>query len=121
MAKIENKAQYDWAVKRVDELLKIVNDETPQTDPNMIELKLLSDMVADYSEANFAIGEPKLTDILKLRMFEMGITQSKLASIIGVSQSRLSEYLTGKSEPTLKVGREMCRKLEIPAEIVLGV
>lgn len=55
MAKIENQAQYDWAVKRVDELLKIVTDETPQTDPNMIELKLLSDMVADYSEANYAI------------------------------------------------------------------
>ena len=69
MAKIENQTQYDWAVKRVDELLKIVTDETPQTDPNMIELKLLSDMVADYSEAKFAIGEHSLTDVQKKRIF----------------------------------------------------
>lgn len=121
MAKIENKTQYDWAVGRVDELLKVVSDETPQTDPNMIELKLLSDMVADYSEEHYAIGEPSLTDILKLRMFELGINQTKLASMIGVSQSRLSEYLSGKSEPTLKVGRAICRNLGVPADVVLGV
>ena len=121
MAKIENKIQYEWAVKRVEELLRLVDDNTPLTDPNSIELELLSNMVADYSEEHFAIGEPSLAEVIKLRMFEMGITQSGLAKLLGVSPSRISEYLSGKCEPTLKVGREISRKLNIDANIVLGV
>ena len=121
MAKIENKIQYEWAVKRVEELLPLVDDNTPLTDPNSIELELLSNMVADYSEEHFAIGEPSLAEVMKLRMFEMGITQSGLAKLLGVSPSRISEYLTGKCEHTLKVGREISRKLNIDANIVLGV
>lgn len=121
MAKIENEIQYEWAVKRVEELLPLVTDETPRTDPNSIELELLSNMVADYSEEHFAIGSPSLMDVIKLRMYEMGITQSGLAQLLGISPSRVSEYLSGKSEPTLKIGREISRKLHIDANIVLGV
>lgn len=56
-AKIENKNQYKWAVKRVEELLPLVTDDTPLTDPNGIELELLSNMVADYSEKHFSIAD----------------------------------------------------------------
>lgn len=121
MAKIESQVQYEWAVRRVEELLPLVTDETPLTDPNSIELELLSNMVADYSEEHYSIGTPSLMDVIKLRMFEMGLTQSNLAQLLGVSPSRISEYLSGKSEPTLKVGREISRKLNIDANIVLGV
>lgn len=34
MTKIETKAQYDWAVKRVEERLSLVTDETPVDDSN---------------------------------------------------------------------------------------
>lgn len=121
MTKIENQAQYEWAVKRVEELLPLVDDNTPLNDPNSIELELLSNLVADYSDEHFAIGEPTLVDILKLRMFEMGLNQKSLAKLVGVSPSRFSDYISGKCEPTLKVAREMSRKLNIDANIVLGV
>ena len=49
MTKIENESQYEWAVERVEKLLPLVNDETPETDSNYIELVLLSNLVADYS------------------------------------------------------------------------
>ena len=109
MTKIETKAQYDWAVKRVEELLPLVTDETPLDDPSSIELELLSNLVADYSEEHFALGEPTL------------VNQKSLAKLIGVSPSRLSDYISGKCEPTLKVAREISRKLSIDANIVLGV
>lgn len=121
MAKIENKTQYDWAVKRVEELLPLVDDNTPLDDANSIELELLSNMVADYSEEHFSLGTPKLAEVLKLRMYEMGLTQANLAKLLGVSPSRVCEYLTGKSEPTLKVGRKMSKQLYIDANIILGV
>ena len=57
MTKIESREQYDWAVARVEELLPLVDDNTPRTDPNSIELELLSNLVADYSEEHFAINQ----------------------------------------------------------------
>ena len=99
----------------------MVTDDTPLDDPNSIELELLSNLVADYSEEHFALGEPTLVDVLKLRMYEMGLSQKSLAELIGVSPSRLSDYISGKCEPTLKIAREMSRKLSIDANIVLGV
>ncbi len=56
MTKIENEAQYKMAVARVEELLPLVNDDTPRDDRNLIELERLSNLVADYSDEHFAIG-----------------------------------------------------------------
>lgn len=51
----------------------------------------------------------------------MRFTQVKLLEIMGVSTSRVSDYLNGRSEPTLKVARTISQKLDIDASIVLGV
>ena len=64
MTKIENKEQYEWAVARVEQLLPLVDDNTPRTDPNCIELELLSNLVADYSEEHYAIGKPSTLHII---------------------------------------------------------
>ena len=116
MTKIENKAQYDWAVNRVEELLPLVDDNTPKDDKNLIELELLSSLVAD-----FAVGTASLADVMKLRMYEMHLTQRSLAAMLGISPSRVSAIVSGKAEPTYKVAQEISRKLNIDAGIVLGV
>ena len=121
MAKIENEIQYNWAINRVEELLDLVDDDTPLDNPNSVELQLLSNMVADYSEEHFSLGEPSLADVIKLRMYEMGINQKTLSQLLEVSPSRVSDYLTGKSEPTLPVARNICRNLNINASVVLGL
>ena len=121
MTKIENQMQYEWAVSRVEELLPLVNDTTPVDDPNSIELELLSNLVADYSEEHFSLGTPTLADIIKLRMYEMGLTQANLAKLLKVRPSRMKENVSGKSEPTLKIAREISIQLGIDANIVLGV
>ena len=121
MTRIENNQQYEWAVARVEQLLPLVDESTPLFDPNSIELELLSNLVADYSDANFSIGKPLLGDVIKMRMSELGLTQKKLAEMIGQSPSRVSDYITGKCEPTLKVARELCLKLNIAPSIMLGI
>lgn len=55
MDKIENLQQYEEAVKRVEELLPLVNDNTPTNDTNYIEFVRLSNMVADYDEVHFSL------------------------------------------------------------------
>ena len=79
MVKIKSEKQYKAACERINELLKIVSNDTPADDKNMLELDLISDLVADYEEEHYPIAAPTLVETIKLRMYEMGLTQSKLA------------------------------------------
>lgn len=121
MTKIENEKQYQIALKRVEELMLSLPEDTPEDDPKMVELILLGNLVADYDEEHYPIGEPTLVDMLKLRMYEMGLNQVALSSLLGINPSRISEYLSGKKEPTLPQARAISKKLNIDPAIVLGV
>ncbi len=120
MARIKTEIQYEKAVQRIEELLKVVGNDTPQYDKNFVELDLLSDLVAEYEEQNYPVSKPSLAGVIRLRMAELGISQKKLAGMLNVSPSRISEYLNGKSEPTLKVARRLRSELGIDADIILG-
>ncbi len=61
MKPITNKAEYDAIMVRVEELLKIVDDNTPKTDKNYIELNFLTDLVIEYEKSHFTIGKSALT------------------------------------------------------------
>ncbi|HPT05755.1 MAG TPA: helix-turn-helix domain-containing protein [Candidatus Egerieousia sp.] len=121
MAKIENEKQYAAATKRIEQLLKVVDDNTPDDNIKSVELVLLSNLVADYDEKHYPINTPSLSDILKLRMYERKMSQKELAKTLNISPSRVSEYMTGKSEPTLSIARTMVKKLSISPEVVLGL
>lgn len=121
MTKIENEKQYQVALKRVEELMLSLPDDTPEDSPEMVELTLLGNLVADYDEEHYPIGTPSLIEVIKLRMYEMGLTQVALSKLLGINASRICEYLSGKREPTLNQAREISRKLNIDPAIVLGV
>lgn len=121
MGYIKSETEYKATMERIEELLLVVGEDTPESDKNSVELVLLSNLVADYDEEHYPVAQPTLSEILKLRMYEMGLTQRNIAEMLEVSPSRVSEYLTGKSEPTLKIAREISTKLSIDPAIVLGV
>ena len=121
MTRIESEKQYQAAMARIEELLPLVTEDTPEDDMNSVELVLLSNLVADYDEAHYPVETPTLIDVLRLRMYERKLSQKAMAELIGISASRLNEILTGKREPTLQVARDICINLSIDAEIVLGV
>ena len=121
MTRIESERQYEVAMARIEELLPLVSEDTPVYDKNSVELELLSNLVADYDDAHYPIEAPSLINVLRLRMYEMNLSQKAMAQLIGISASRLNEILTGKREPTLKVARAICINLSIDAAIVLGV
>ena len=121
MTKIENEIQYRSLMQRINELLEVVNDNTPEDDVRNIELVILSNLVADYEDEHYPVKTPSLIETLKLRMFEMGMSQSALASMLGMNQSKLSEIISGKSEPTLKQAKKMAKELGISPAVILGV
>ena len=114
-------AVYETALARIEELLPNINDNTSSTDHRAIELKIMSDIVIEYEKTHFPIGMPSLAAVMRLRLEEEQMSQRAFARKIGVSPSRVSEYLTGKSEPTLKIARSISQLLNIEPSIVLGV
>lgn len=60
MVQIKTEKQYKAACDRINELLKIVSNDTPADDKNMLELDLISDLVADYEEEHYPIVAPHL-------------------------------------------------------------
>lgn len=75
MTRIENEQQYNWAVARVEELLPLVTDETPRSDPHSIELELLSHLVADYSKEHYSIGRPSTLNIIHEMMATRSVAE----------------------------------------------
>ena len=111
MEKIKNEAAYRNALKRIDQLLMQGIESK--------ELEKLSNLVADYEDENYEIPMPSLVDVIRLRMYEMGLKQKDLAALLNTSTSRVSEYLKGKREVTLDVARQLHKKLNIDGDIIL--
>ncbi len=50
MKKSITKEQYEFALERIEALLPLVEEHTPATDKNAVELTLMSDLVIEYEE-----------------------------------------------------------------------
>ena len=111
--------QYGFAIHKIEELLLLVTDETPAHAPEAIELALMSDIVEAYEKKHFPIGKPTVSELIELSLQEKNMSQKQLASEIGVSPSRINDYVAGRSEPTLKIARLLCRVLDITPAAML--
>lgn len=123
MAQIKNEAAYEAAMARIEELLKVVTDDMPMTDPRMAELDMLSELVEEYEDVNYPFPPPEvvLTEAIKDSLHKKKMTQRDAAALLGISAPHFSEIVRGKTEPSLPLARNISRKLGIPAEVVLGV
>ena len=119
MSKI-TKEQYEFALARIEELLPMVDDSTPANDRNAIELTMMSDVVIDYEKEHFPIAKPTVAQLIQLSLEEKQMNQKQLAAKIGVSTSRISDYISGRAEPTLKIARMLCTTLDISPAAMLG-
>ena len=120
MAKVKNEKQYQIILTRIEALMNIVNEDTSPNDPDYVELDLLADLAEEYEMEHYPVEQPDLSDVLKLRMYEMQLTQRSLADLLGISAPRISDYLTGKSLPTLAIAKKMHHNLNIDANLILA-
>lgn len=116
-----NKKQYEYALNRIEELLPLVTEETPANDKNALELAIVSDVVETYEKIHYPIEKPDVGELIKLSLKEKGLTQKQLASQLKISPSRISDYISGRAEPSLKIARSLCVTLNISPAAMLGL
>lgn len=119
MAEI-TKVQYEYALERIEELLPYVGNDVPMDDKHMIEMDIVSDIVYRYEKAHYPIAKPTLGELIADALDTMGMTAKELAKQLGTSAPRISAYIHGKSEPSLKIARGLCDILHLTPAQVLG-
>ncbi len=119
--KIQDKYSYEKAMQRIEELEGMVCEDTPKTDPAYIELDALVEAVDKYENVAYPIAKPSFAEVMKLRMYEMGLNKRQLSELLGISVSSVNSYLSGSREPSLPTARRISRDLHISSDIVLGV
>lgn len=50
-----SKAQYEYALERIEELLPHIGNDVPMTDKHMIEMDIVSDIVNRYEKLHYLV------------------------------------------------------------------
>ncbi len=111
--------EYVKAQLRLEDIIDVVNDNTPDDNPVLQELIKVSDIIEAYEKEHYPIGLPSLIEVIELRMFEMKLKKKDLATLLGVPATRISEYLSEKRDITLSVAKALHQKLNIDSDIIL--
>lgn len=62
-------------------------------------------------------------NLIKLQLItkERGLSQNKIAKILGISQQSVNEWYTGKSIPSLERFIQLCYILQVSADYLLDL
>lgn len=91
------------------------------TEADLAELQRLSLLVERYEDEEYPMPvEPAtLPEMIRLRMFQQNMKQRDTAKALGISETRLSEVLTGKRKVNMDLAKRLYDKLHIRAEYIL--
>ena len=65
------KSHYEFALVKIEELLPMVDDNTPANDRYAVELSVWSEIVIAYEKMHFPIIKPAISKFAKLQLEEM--------------------------------------------------
>lgn len=57
--------QHEFALVRVEELLPLVDDNTPADDKNAVELTMMSDIVIAHEKERFPVNKPTVAELIE--------------------------------------------------------
>jgi len=111
---IKTEEDYNQALKR----LEIIFD-APVDSMEGDEAELLSILIEKYEDEHYPIEAPDPIEAIKFRMEQMDMNNQDLAEVIGY-KSRVSEIFNRKRKLTLKMIRNLHKKLNIPYESLIA-
>jgi len=115
-----NKNQYEFALQRIEELLPLVDGYDTQ-DKNAVELSMLSDIVIEYEKEYYPIEKPSVAELISDGLSDKKMSQKELATSLGVSPSRICDFISGRAIPSLSQAGNICRILGIQPAAMLGL
>jgi len=116
--KIQNKEVYDLTMKEIDSLMKI--GEGNLSNSQLKRLRSLAEAAERYEDTQDPLPMPNsLSDMIKLRMFQLNLRQQYTANLLGVSETKFSLILNGKQKPDVYFIKALHSKLSLDANQIL--
>src|SRR5690606_17683359 len=73
-----------------------------------------------FEQAHYRLPKPTtLRGMIELKMYERGMNRSRLAELLGIGLSKVSDILNGKRKPDVTFLKAAHQKLGIDAEFLL--
>jgi HTH-type transcriptional regulator/antitoxin HigA len=110
---IKNEEDYNSALKKLEEIF-----DAPVNSPDGDEAELLTVLIEKYEEEHYPIEAPDPIEAIRFRMEQMNMKKKDLAEVLGY-KSRVSEILSRKRKLSLKMIRQLHKKLRIPYDSLL--
>jgi HTH-type transcriptional regulator / antitoxin HigA len=116
---ITSERDYNEAMELIEVFL--AKGSAKMTDADLGELQRLSLLAEQYEDVHYPMPiEPAtLPEMIRLRMFQENMKQKDTAKTLGISETRLSEVLTGKRRVNMDLAKRLHEKLRIRAEFIL--
>lgn len=122
--KIRNEEQYNQVMVLIETFIKKATDGGgfhSLSKPEADELNQLSLLAEKYEDNVLKIMPLPVTVIavVQHKINEMNVTQAKLAEMLGLGTSKLSQILNGKREPDVTFLKAVHNKLGISGDFLL--
>ncbi|MGA0557647.1 helix-turn-helix domain-containing protein [Larkinella sp. VNQ87] len=116
---INTNQQYQQAMEAIEGFL--AKGSAGLSESELAELQRLSLLVEKYEDIHYPMPvEPAtLPEMIRLRMFQENLKQKDAARLLGVTETRLSEVLSGKRRVNMDMAKRLNDKLKIRAEFIL--
>lgn len=123
--KINDRKEYDEVMKRIERILQKSTkgggfEKLPAKEvENLKQLSLMAEKYEDSIPLMPIKTPTTLTEMIRYKMFEMNLKQKQLAKVLGISETRISELLTGKRKINIELAKKLHSKLNIDAHFIL--
>jgi len=122
--KIRNEAQYNQVMALIEKFIEKATEKggfSFLSAPEQEELGHLSALAEQYEDNVLKIMPLPVTisSVVQHKIKEMNLTQAKLAALLGLGTSKLSQILSGKREPDVMFLKAVHNKLGISGDFLL--
>ncbi len=115
---IKSEGDYKRAMSKILEMMN--KGEGNLTKAEGTKLKNIALAAQAYEKRIYTISPPKtLEGMIELKMYERKLKQKDLAKLMGLSESKISQILSGKREPDVTFLKAAHQKLGIDASFLL--
>jgi HTH-type transcriptional regulator / antitoxin HigA len=112
--KIEDKSDYANVMEVIDAMagLTLSRDQEDYLD-------LLSDLAASYEDKSVDMPKVPVIEVLKELMEESGLSQTRLAEVLGIDNTLITKILKGEREISVDLARTLARQFNVDASLFL--
>lgn len=125
LEQITSRKEYDKVMSKIESLLQMATElggfeNLSKTDrANLSQLSILAEQYEDGIPLMPMKTPKSLAEMLRYKMYENGLRQKQLATLLDISEASISGLLSGRRKLSIELAKKLHTKLGIDAHFLL--